>query len=532
MTQKHSIKFENPNDEKKAASFKKTGDSALALRYAAISANRAGRKRDAIGLLERATNLRPADEPRAWGLLAKLREEIGDVSGARATLRRSLQYFPENAELWRRLAEIAKRSNRFDTARLHYARAIRADSTFVAAWDAWSRMELSQNRPRAAAVLAKRGLDRVPKAESARLWHAYAMALNRWISPERPQKFALLQAEAALKQGLAVTPRHAHLLHAMGLQIYTMRQNAQETRRYLTAALERGQPEASLSLARLEENEGRVAAARAAYRRATHDKASVAAWRSAARFELLNGNRKEALDLFRKASVRFPRDVELHVQWARALEDNNVAREVLNTALRASPSSTRLYHALGELEAVHAVQCTHVEDQLKGLHSARRYFYKGAFRAPKRGPHLVALLFAWAHCEWAVALRTGFSSVAASRIRRLFAWAAKLSSRQSSPGYILLARAHFEFYGANNSRAAKRFVVAAIRAYQASDLPVPARAWTLLAQLSSGQLHTIFQARATAANNQILNQPLGHPLKRTWTQQPPPPEIRFGCVED
>lgn len=505
----------------------RTEESAQALRQAAVMADRAGRRHDASRLLERATQMRPGDDPSAWVRLSRLKRQLGDSAGARLALRRGVQAFPANGELWRKLAEMAKAQGDLDSARRHYARAVSGHPKPPAAFDAWARLEMSDGRRTRACEIAKAGLSVVKEQEArSRLWHAYALSLSD--DEERLE---------ALWVGVEEDPDSSYLSHALGVELAKNESSRSVARSHLLKAAVAKQPEAALSLARLEEIEGRENEARLAYRAATTERsATIAAWRSWARFEESRGQLENARAVYREASVRFPRDAELHVQWARLEPRVDYARQVLHAGIRASSPAElpRLYHALGDLEAT-AARRTETK-QLGPLHAARRAYYRGA-RAANNRKDLVNLVHSWAYCEWAIAQRRGMSKAGMSRVRRLFAWASKLSRDDPARlSFILVSRAAFEA-AAGDSNAAKRFALFSVRQAE-SDHATKAKAWTLLSRLATSET-----LKEKAANNARIHdyqalQALDsldstrHALKRRWTKPPPPLEERYGCFGD
>ena len=63
------------------------------------------------------------------------------------------------------------------------------------------------------------------------------------------------------------------------------------------------------------------------------DGVTAAPWVAWARFEEDNGNVEAAAALCRRASVRFPRDADVHAQWARLEVDQDRAREIIFAGL-------------------------------------------------------------------------------------------------------------------------------------------------------------------------------------------------------
>ncbi|MEM7517086.1 MAG: tetratricopeptide repeat protein [Planctomycetota bacterium] len=459
--------------------------------------------------------------------LSRLKRQLGDAAGSRLALRRGVQAFPANGELWRKLAEMAKAQGDVEGARRHYAREVSGHPKPPAAFDAWARLEMGQGRRSRAAEIAKAGLSVVKEKEArSRLWHAYALALVD--EGERLE---------ALTAGVGEDSESAYLNHALGIELSKNESCRTVARTHLLKAAVAKQPEATLSLARLEEMEGRENEARLAYRAATAERsATIAAWRSWARFEESRGQLENARGVYREASVRFPRDAELHVQWARLEPRVDYARQVLHAGLRSSSAAEhpRLYHALGDLEAT-AARRTETK-QLGPLHAARRAFYRGAKAANNR-KDLVNLVHSWAYCEWAIAQRRGMSKAGMSRVRRLFAWASKLARDDLARlSFILVSRAGFEA-AAGDFNAAKRFALFSVRQAE-SDHPTKAKAWTILSKLATSD-----SLKAKAANNARVHDyqalqafdstdPTRHALKRQWTKPPPPLEDRYGCFGD
>jgi tetratricopeptide (TPR) repeat protein len=312
------------------------------------------RPRDALELYRRATALAPSHSALAWLRLARLHRQFKDPSSARAALRRGTRHLPKDARLWRALAQACKAAGDIEGARNHYGVVTKLDPDFVAGWDAWSRLELREGNPTKAAQLAKQGLSKVgaldaetPPPQSERLWHAYALALaagggGSSIDPDQA-------AEAILRKAVGIHPEHSHLRHALGVQLYK-KGDTDQARKELRRAAIKGHDEALLSIARLEEEAGRVEEARTAYKRAcglikrspgTHEMApdgvTAAPWVAWARFEEDCGNVEAAAALCRRASVRFPRDADVHAQWARLEVDQDRAREIIFAGLERCP---------------------------------------------------------------------------------------------------------------------------------------------------------------------------------------------------
>ena len=148
---------------------------------------------------------------------------------------------------------------------------------------------------------------------------------------------------------MGIHPDHSHLRHALGVQLYK-KGSTDAARKELRRAAIKGHDEALLSIARLEEEAGRVEEARTAYKRAcglikrspgTHEMApdgvTAAPWVAWARFEEDCGNVEAAAALCRRASVRFPRDADVHAQWARLEVDQDRAREIIFAGLERCP---------------------------------------------------------------------------------------------------------------------------------------------------------------------------------------------------
>ena len=543
------------------------------MRRDAYAAEKAGRAADAVRLLRRATALRPHDSARAWSRLARLHRLAKDWPSMRAALRRGVAAMPGEAPLWRELAEASRTAGDGAAAKLHYRRAVEAEPTLVAAWDAWARLELRGGDAAAAARLARRGLEACGavageagakvQPDAARLWHAYGLALGRGGGARAGAANATRLAEAALRRGLRDFPRHAHLRHALGVELAGRGDDA-GARRELRLAVVCGHDEALLSLARLEETVGDLPAARRAYRRACgleraptlgnatrEDRVAgtgehIASWLAFARFEALSAkDAGSAAALYRRASVRFPRDAELYVQWARLERDADRSREILAVALSHRPRSTRVWHALGDLEATTAARDGGDRAEAS-LHAARRSFYRGA-RASNGGADLVALVHAWAHAEWALARARGesdgqpVSRSGANRTRRLFDWALRLAARGHPDAlpWVACGRARFEAFVADcpevgDRKVAAKFAREAIEhADEVDDFETAATAWRVLARLdrdAKPARATAFAARAARADARHESTAgAAHPLGRSWTTKPPPLEERFGC---
>ena len=337
-------KYANPREAHRAAAKMRKDAEAAFL----------DRPRDALELYRRATALAPSHSALAWLRLARLHRQFKDPSSARAALRRGTRHLPKDARLWRALAQACKAAGDIEGARNHYGVVTKLDPDFVAGWDAWSRLELREGNPAKAAQLAKKGLSAVgaldaetPPPQSERLWHAYALALaagggGATIDPDQA-------AEAILRKAVGIHPDHSHLRHALGVQLYK-KGATDAARKELRRAAIKGHDEALLSIARLEEEAGRVDEARTAYKRAcglikrspgTHEMApdgvTAAPWVAWARFEEDCGNVEAAAALCRRASVRFPRDADVHAQWARLEVDQDRAREIIFAGLAQCP---------------------------------------------------------------------------------------------------------------------------------------------------------------------------------------------------
>ncbi|KAJ1445047.1 hypothetical protein M885DRAFT_551135 [Pelagophyceae sp. CCMP2097] len=597
--------------------------AAATLRDEAALAEKQGRAGDAAALFNRAMALSRDATAASFTRLAKLHRAQGDVSSQVAALRRGIEAVPHDAELWRALATAAARAGDVAAARSYYAKALQLAPECFAAWDAWARLELQQDRPQAAAVLAWRGLRRAgdsvdddapaawapPAGDAAaarkpfggrsasvpRLWHAYGLASARGGGVDAqgrpralPAAAAAAEAERAFRRGLARDPGHAHLRHALGVQLFAGGRAA-EARDELRAAAARGHAEAPLALGRLEELEGQRGAAREAYRAAcAHGAAGVAPWRARARFEERCGDAEAARAVYREAAVRFRRDVELYVQWARMEAKGGqprYAREVLAQALRNCPKSARAHQAAGDFEATQAPAAVAAPDKVAALHLARRTYHRGA-RQSNGGRELAALVFSWAHAEWALArvlgrpagaeaappgrqrvytwrgpemrpgLRpeppSGLRAKGVQQARKLFAWAARLAADDvSTLGWALLGRAKLEHavaLAAEDSgaaapcrAAARHFAALALRAaLAAGDRATAAGAWRLVGALEHGDTdlsqrkRRAFQrlAAAAEAGATVYADPRAHPFKRAWPERPPPMEVCFGCVDE
>ena len=542
-----SGKYENPRDAHRAAAkMRRDAESAFL-----------DRPRDALELYRRATALAPSHSAMAWLRLARLHRQFKDPSSARAALRRGTQHLPRDARLWRALAQACQYAGDVEGARQHYGVVVRLDADFVAGWDAWSRLELREGNPVRAAALAKKGLakvgafvDGVQPQQSERLWHAYALALAAGGGVDAQGAVlrgpaAGVAAEAVLRKAVGLHPEHSHLRHALGVQLYR-KGDVDAARKELRRAALRGHDEALLSLARLEEEAGRGDEARTAYKRAcglikrspgTHDLAPdskhAAPWVAWARFEEDCGHVEAAAALCRRASVRFPRDADVHAQWARLEPDMDRAREIIFAGLEGGvKNQAKLYKALGELEATLAAQYVVRDCAVQGLHTARKAFYDGA-RA-SGGDELVQLVFAWAHCEWALAQAlNGVSPTGASRARKLFVWSARLARRKAprAAPWVSLGRARFEL-SLGRDEVARRAAARAVRfSRRERDAATEADAWRVLYALErDSDKAAVYADRALRADaRDAANRAPDHPLARQWRNRAVPLDETFGC---
>jgi tetratricopeptide (TPR) repeat protein len=195
--------------------------------------------------------------------------------------------------------------------------------------------------------------------------------------------------------------------------------------------------EAWLTLAKIEEADGRELVARAIYRRATGgllgQKAALPqVWQSWARLEELAGETASAVTIYSQATLLFKKNTELLLNWAKLECDRmNVskARKILQHAIQIDPTKASLYQASAEIEM-----------EVGEFEKARLIFFRGV-RACTGTEDLGPLLTSWAVCEWHLNKP--------DRARQLFEWAIRVWNNQSTIGCVWQAWATLEGQAGN-----------------------------------------------------------------------------------
>ncbi|KAG5179235.1 hypothetical protein JKP88DRAFT_327465 [Tribonema minus] len=417
----------------------------------AVAADKGGDLKRSEVLLTKLAIVNPKDG-RVWSRLARLQRSRGNAEGARAVLHRALQAIPSNAHIWHSLAELERDGGHIDGARSLYMRATELNPLLSHAWDAWGRMEARTGDVRTAHDLFAKGLQGDP--HSHRLWHAYGVACDRLGDAE--------EAAVAFDKGLRLAPTNQFLLIAKAIMLWRGG-DAAAARGVLNRCLSFNprSTEAWLTLAQLEEADGRIPVARALYRRATgaavggrgvapqlpQAKARTeelagttvgsGLWQAWARMEELAGNTAGAVAVYSQSTLLFERAVDLWVNWAKLEADNSnelKAREILQHAARIDPSKPGPHQSSAELEM-----------DMGQFERARVLLFKGAL-ASAGTDGLGPLVTTWAICEWRLKKP--------DRARKLFEWAVRVWSDAGSVGAVWQAWAAMEAQQGNVDLAA------------------------------------------------------------------------------
>lgn len=383
--------------------------------------------------MKRLLELTPLDG-RVWRRLSRLAKDRGDLFLAEGYIYRGLELLPLNEYLWASLAELDKVKGDYDSAREHFARALEIDPRMVAIYHSWGRMESKCGNLKTANKLLERGMTLSPT--NSRMLMAMSILKDQFGKRE--------DALALLDYGLSVFGQddHPHLLHSRAIHFVKHAQTSEA--REILVSLTETHPrfEASwLSLARLEEDSGNIDVCRELYKRVCLRKGkthSVELWQSWASMEVQANNLAGAAEVYTGASVRFPKDVNIGVQWAiieHLLGDSLKAKEIMAETVRISPTNPWAY-----------LNAAILEFELNRFSSARGLFFKGflfsggggssAVKLPKSkkfridpkanaedNKGVVNLVMSWAIMEWQLE--------APMRARQLFSLAIRLASSKS-----------------------------------------------------------------------------------------------------
>ena len=368
-------------------------EAAAALLYAkAKELEQRKQFRQALAQLKKLSALTPADG-RVWIKMMNAHLRAGRQRRAEEVVREGVEACPSNARLRQALADLCRRSRRYDEARTHFRHAMQLDESLGSVYDSWGRMEASLGASRAAIGLFQRGLALRP---TARLHHALGVALDTEGQTE--------QAREVLQAGLKLPEEEGNpqLLHALGM-LEARAGRTGRARALFGEAMERHPSFTAthLSLGRLEESMGRSEAARRAYHlgatapQAGAQRGAVQLWQAWVRLEVKLGRRGQALRLYERACKLFPDDAQLGLGHAKLHADMGYSERA--RLLFARELARKRPHA-------YAFQAAAALEARDGDADAARALYERGAALPAAQPHaraaLIRLLHAWAVFEW------------------------------------------------------------------------------------------------------------------------------------
>jgi tetratricopeptide (TPR) repeat protein len=422
------------------------------------------RLKEAVGVLNKLTELTP-DDGRVWMKLMSTHKRAKRMKLAEATVRKGIAALPENGRLRQALADLCRESKRFGEARRHFREAMRHEPRLASVYDSWGRMEASLGKHALAASLFERGLELRP---TSRLCHAYGVLLDKQGLSDR--------ARETLRRGLNLPDESSNpqLLHALGM-VEVRAGNHGKARMLFQSAI-KDHPSftlAHLALGQLEERLGNKAAARRYYEAGATAKqragqpAAVQLWQSWARMEQRLGSPyKLVQSLYKRASVLFPEDDHLLIEWGKlASEHDNeaLARKLFAQVIRRKGSAATPY--VFKVAAALEARVGHAE-------RARKLFEAGVSAgSAAAAEELMPLLHAWAVFEW----RQGDRHAA----RDLFHRAEEKAADDKPCAWLYQWRANFEAEG-GNLLLARHYYSRAVNA-----APHDSSAWRLWAELEA-----------------------------------------------
>lgn len=452
-------------------------DELNAIYYAAKRADTMGDKKLAVKHLTTLRVHSPLDF-RVVRRLSRIAVDSGRIAQGRQVLEESLltQEGGENAWLWQGLGNLEQRVGDINKARLCYRKALELDNSLANVYHSWSRLESSQNNIRRAALILKRGVQAVP--DNHRLHHAFG-DLHLTVGDYDA-------AEISLRKGLKIAPTYqkSFMLSSLGVLEFS-RGNVELARAYFTDSIKRNKRHAQawLSLALLEEKDGKNDVARATYERAAKnfaffdDKKNadgrnaqplgskwVHVFQSWARFEQVAMKDIDAATaVYSQSTLIFPNDWKLWLNWGKLESTANrelKARAILERAIKVCQGrSGDPYRAAAELEmdmqqyerarALYGLGSEAVRKQLeKNKNSkinSKTFQIKDVIGIDSAADDesvnidvngLAPLLHGWAHTEWQL------NNI--KRARKLFALALSNVSNPAFEAEIYISLSQFE----------------------------------------------------------------------------------------
>jgi len=374
-------------------------------------------------------------DARIYRRLARMEKEEGNMSAARAILQEGLRLHPDNAFLWHGLGQMAASDS--DTKK-YWRKAIQVDPSFPHPYHSLGTLEHTQGRIANAMKTLKRGVEYCPK--NHRLHHA----LGDLYRDAKMLDMAERSYQKALKHG----PPVSHGFAYTGLA-YTAYEDNQIDRcrswsRRAIIVNNGRYANGWVALAQMEESEGNIDAARAVciaglqqyergllersrklkFRERTEEELflkdpvalknrflkSVPSYRSGDRFynlyrnwarlEERHGTIESVEEVYERASVAFPREWRLTLDWAQYYVKKKMysrARVVFEEACnKAANHHADPYRIFAEFEI-----------SLGNYAEARKILYRGSMALSQASDGglgnrygLAELFHTWAVCEW------------------------------------------------------------------------------------------------------------------------------------
>jgi tetratricopeptide (TPR) repeat protein len=381
------------------------------------------------------------NDARVYRRLARMEKEDGNIAAARAVLEEGLELHPNNAFLWHGLGQLEGYAGNSVAQKQHLRKAIEIDPSLPQSYHALGTLEHTQGRVANAMKTLKKGIEYCPT--NHRLHHA----LGDLYRDAKMLDMAISCYRKALKHGPSTS--HGFAYTALAYAAYEHRQ-VDQCRRWLHKAVQVNNGRNAngwVALAQFEESEGNIDAARSAciasivkyergllerhrnikFRQSKSDMhafledpvalktkflRSVPSYRSGDRFfnvyrnwarlEERYGTIDSVEEVYERASVAFPREWKLALDWAQyyvTLDIRGRARlQFADACSKAGNRHADPYRRFAEFEMSRG----NFAEARKILYSGAMALSQGSESSESMGSErgLAELFHSWAVCEW------------------------------------------------------------------------------------------------------------------------------------
>jgi tetratricopeptide (TPR) repeat protein len=393
---------------------------------AAKAADQAGDRQASKTLLHRLKEMTPNDG-RILRRLARMEVEEGRVEEARAILQEGVRLLPDNAHLWHGLGQLEVSLHK---QRQCYEKAIAADPSLPHPYHALGTMEHTQGRIAVAIKILKKGIQYCPT--NHRLHHALGDIYR--------EAKMLDMAEKSYQRALEFGPKVSHCFAYTAIAFLSYEKGEIENcRQWLrkSVSLNKGRhSQGWVALAQMEEAEGNIDGARAVcigaisqYERGLLRKFGklqfegdpmamketlfrhtvpqyrsgdkfVNVFRNWARLEQKYGRPENVDDVYTRATIAFPYDWKLAVNWAQYHESvgnfDHAREHFAEGCKRAKNRHADPYRLFAEFE----MSSGNYEEARNILFRGAKIMAGSSDGGLGNGNGLAALYHTWAVCEW------------------------------------------------------------------------------------------------------------------------------------